>query len=59
MTEPPHRAVIARLYADLAELDRLLTVEGERKEPFEVYRKIQPTKHGAFTPEEAWFEDED
>ena len=56
-------ALKQRMMADMKlsgiTLDRLLTVEGERKEPFEVYRKIQPTKHGAFTPEEAWFEDED
>jgi glutamate synthase domain-containing protein 3 len=40
-------------------LERLLSVDGERRQPHEVYRKIQPTKHGALTPEEAWFEDED
>ena len=40
-------------------MERLLTVDGVRKEPLQVYRKIQPSKHGALTPEEAWFEDEE
>jgi len=53
----PHLMENERLFG--ITLERLLTVEGERQEPFEVYRKIQPTKHGAFTPEEAWFEGED
>jgi glutamate synthase domain-containing protein 1/glutamate synthase domain-containing protein 3 len=35
-------------------VDRLLTVDGERREPRDVYRKIRPSAHGALTPEEAW-----
>lgn len=35
-------------------IDRLLTSRGEMLSPDRVYRKIQPTKHGALTPEEAW-----
>ena len=53
----PHLVENERLFG--ITLNRLLTVDGERREPFEAYRKIQPTKHGALTPEEAWFEDED
>ena len=40
-------------------VERLLTVDGQRREPLQVYRKVQPSKHGALTPEEAWFEDEE
>lgn len=53
----PHLLENERLFG--ITLQRLLTFDGERREPFEIYRKIQPTKHGALTPEEAWFEDED
>jgi glutamate synthase domain-containing protein 3 len=35
-------------------VDRLLMVEGTRRPPGEVYRKIQPAGHEALQPEEAW-----
>lgn len=53
----PHLQENERLFG--IPLERLLTVDGERRQPHQIYRKIQPTKHGALTPEEAWFEDED
>ena len=33
---------------------QLLTVNGERREPWHVYRKVQPSAHHALMPEEAW-----
>ncbi len=35
-------------------VERLLTLDGVRRAPERVYRKIQPAGHGALQPEEAW-----
>jgi glutamate synthase domain-containing protein 1/glutamate synthase domain-containing protein 3 len=35
-------------------VERLLSVDGRRRPPQEVYRKIQPAGHEALQPEEAW-----
>ena len=35
-------------------VERLLTVDGARRRPEEVYRKIVPASHKALAPEEAW-----
>jgi glutamate synthase domain-containing protein 1/glutamate synthase domain-containing protein 3 len=35
-------------------VERLLTVDGQRRPPERVYRKIQPAGHEALQPEEAW-----
>ncbi|MBX6341091.1 MAG: glutamate synthase, partial [Thermomicrobiaceae bacterium] len=35
-------------------LERLLIVDGQRRPPAEVYRKVQPAGHEALMPEEAW-----
>jgi glutamate synthase domain-containing protein 3 len=35
-------------------VERLLTVDGQRRSPERVYRKIQPAGHEALQPEEAW-----
>jgi glutamate synthase domain-containing protein 3 len=35
-------------------IDRLLTVDGRRRTPEDIYRAIIPSKHEALQPEEAW-----
>ena len=35
-------------------VERLLAVDGRRRDPADVYRKIQPAGHEALQPEEAW-----
>jgi len=35
-------------------VDRLLTVDGTRRPPDRVYRKVRPVRHDALSPEEAW-----
>jgi glutamate synthase domain-containing protein 3 len=35
-------------------VERLLTVEGDRRSPEEVYRAVIPSEHEALQPEEAW-----
>jgi uncharacterized membrane protein len=47
MTEPPHRAVIARLYADLAELDRLLTAQSQTQPVVVPYWPQYPPQYQA------------
>jgi hypothetical protein len=35
-------------------VERLLTIDGERADPRDVYRVVQPAVHTALQPEEAW-----
>jgi FMN-dependent NADH-azoreductase len=40
-------------------VDELLSVDGTKRDPSEVYRKIRPAAHHALTPEEAWVRPEE